>query len=316
MAVNNYQIIVPDRLIRERVDFSIAQMLPELSRNKIISVIKDKQATIKDKSFKAKDKIYGGEIIDFSWQEKITTNWVPNNIALDIVFEDDDIMVINKPAGLITHPGNNNPDNTLANALLYYNPELAKVDRVGIVHRLDKDTSGLLVVAKNHHAQQHIIKQLKSREVKREYNAIIYNHLISGGTIDEPLGRDLRNRIKQTIDENGKEAITHYRIIEKFADFTLVKVMLETGRTHQIRVHMASISYPLIGDGMYGKGLKFPKGADVELKNALKGFKRQALHAKRLSFIHPTSGLKVSFKSELPKDMQDFLTIITKFNKF
>jgi 23S rRNA pseudouridine1911/1915/1917 synthase len=312
--MSKYKIITPKRLNGERVDFAISQMLPEISRSKITSVIKEKNTQIDGKSFKAKDRIKGCEIIDFNYEEKVATNWVPSDITLDIVFEDDDIMVINKPAGLITHPGNGNPEGTLANALLHYNKNLEKVDRVGIVHRLDKETSGLLVVAKNNIVAKNLIEQLRERTVSREYNAIVYGHMIAGGTIDEPIGRDSRNRVKQAVNEFGKEAITHYRVIQKFKDFTLVKAILETGRTHQIRVHLTHLGYPLVGDKMYGAKLRFPKGASENLKSNLKEFTRQALHAKKLSFIHPITNENMSFKSPIPADMQNLLDIFTNEN--
>lgn len=312
--MNNYQIIIPNRLIGERIDFAISQMLPKLSRSKISLIIKDKKASIFNNFFKAKDKVLGGEIVDLEHIEKTTTNWVPSDITLDIAFEDESILVVNKPSGLITHPGNGNPEGTLANALLHYDKSLEKVDRVGIVHRLDKETSGLLVVAKTNEVAQNLIQQLKERTISREYNAIVYNHMIAGGTVDEPIGRDSKNRVKQAINEFGKEAITHYRVIQKFKDFTLVKAILETGRTHQIRVHLTHIGYPLIGDKMYGAKLRFPKGASEELKTTLKEFTRQALHAKKLSFIHPITHQQMHFKAELPKDMQDLLQVITEEN--
>jgi 23S rRNA pseudouridine1911/1915/1917 synthase len=314
VGIETYNIIIPQRLQGNRIDFAIAQMLPHLSRSKITAVIKDKYATIAGQSFKAKDKVVGGEIIDFCYQESTTTNWVPSDITLDVVFEDEYLMVINKPAGLITHPGNGNPEGTLANALLHYNKNLETVDRVGIVHRLDKETSGLLVVAKTNTVAAHLINQLKERTISREYNAICYGHMIAGGTIDAPIGRDNKNRIKQAVDELGKPATTHYRVIQKFKDFTLVKALLETGRTHQIRVHLTHIGYPLVGDKMYGAKLRFPKGASEILKNELKHFTRQALHAKKLSFIHPITNETLHFKANLPADMQQLISILETEN--
>lgn len=308
-----YDVIIPLRLKGERVDFALAQLIPHLSRSKITKSIKDHAALLNGKPFHAKDKVLGGEVIYFSYEPE-PTHWRPSEISLDIVFEDADILVINKPVGLVTHPGNGNWEGTLGNALLHYLPELHEVDRAGIVHRLDKDTSGLLVVAKHHRAQQHLITQLATRDVHREYYALCYGHIISGGTIDEPIGRDSRNRLKQAVTESGREAITHYRIVEKFADFTLVKVLLETGRTHQIRVHMSHIGYPLVGDSVYGKGLRLPKHASEELKHALKHFTRQALHAKQLEFIHPISGEIVTFSTNLAEDMHNLLEVIRIHN--
>lgn len=307
-------IILPQRLNGERVDFALSQMLPNISRNKIIQVIKNQQITINQQTFKAKNKINGGEIIDFNIVEKITTNWIASDISIDIVFEDDDIMVVNKPSGLITHPGNGNPTGTLANALIHYNKDLMKVDRVGIVHRLDKETSGLLVVAKTQQAQKSLVEQLQKREVHREYNAIVYGHMIAGNSIDKPIGRDKKNRVKQAVCEIGKEAITHYRVIEKFKNFTLIKVILETGRTHQIRVHMTDAGYPLVGDKMYGLKLRLPKGASDILKDKLKHFTRQALHAKKLEFKHPTTAEQMKFKVHLPDDMIQLLATLKTDN--
>ena len=241
-------------------------------------------------------------------REKI--NWIPEKIPLNIVFEDDDIIVIDKPAGLVTHPGAGNWNGTLANALLYYDSSLSKIDRAGIVHRLDKNTSGLMVVAKNRKSQKYLVEQLQTHSVQREYSAIVYGHMISGGTVDEPIGRDPKDRVKQTVLRGGKDAVTHYRVVGRYANHTHVKAILETGRTHQIRVHLSHIGYPLVGDKLYGGRVRFPKKASQEMKDALKAFQRQALHSKKLTLKHPTLGNVMSWKIELPEDMDRILDVL------
>ena len=298
----------------ERIDAAIAQMLPEYSRSKITAIIKAGDALINQRNFKPKEKSKGDEVVEITFKQSENTSWTAENIPLTVVFEDEDIIVINKPVGLVTHPGAGNWQGTLANALLFYDPSLAKLDRAGIVHRLDKNTSGLMVVARSEKAQKHLVEQLQTHTVSREYSAIVYGHMIAGGTIDEPIGRDSKDRVKQAVTEAGKDAITHYRVIDRFAHHTHVKAILETGRTHQIRVHLSHLGYPLIGDPMYGGKIRFPKKADEILKSALKGFDRQALHAKKLTLIHPISGETMSWKAPLPADMLAFLDVLAEFD--
>jgi len=312
MSVLN--IIIPDRLIGQRIDAAIAKMLPDYSRSKITAWVKSGSALINDKTFKPKEKVLGGEIVALTIKQEKTNDWQAEDIPLDIVFEDDDIIVVNKPVGLVTHPGAGNWTGTLANALLHFDSNLANLDRAGIVHRLDKNTSGLMVVARSELAQKNLVEQLQTHSVSREYSAIVYGHMISGGTVDEPIGRDPKNRIKQAVVEDGKDAVTHYRVIDRFAHHTHVKAILETGRTHQIRVHMSYIDHPLIADPMYGGKIRFPKKADEQLKDVLKGFKRQALHAKKLTLTHPISGEEMSWKAPLPQDLQDLLKALQEFD--
>ena len=215
---------------------------------------------------------------------------------------------------MVTHPGIGNWDGTLANALLYYDSNLSKIDRAGIVHRLDKNTSGLMVVAKNAKSQKYLVDQLQSHSVVREYSAIVYGHMISGGTVDYPIGRDPRDRVKQSVSNNGKESITHYRVMDRFLNHTHVKAILETGRTHQIRVHLAYIGHPLIGDPLYGGHVRFPKKASPELKDALRSFQRHALHSKKLTLIHPVSGKSMTWKVELPNDMKELINCLNSFD--
>ncbi|MBA5248183.1 MAG: 23S rRNA pseudouridine(1911/1915/1917) synthase RluD [Gammaproteobacteria bacterium] len=312
--MNLLNIIIPDRLIGQRIDSALATMLPDYSRSKITAWVKAGNAFIKGSAFKPKDKVLGGEIVALEIKKEKTNDWVGEDIPIDVIYEDEDIIVVNKPVGLVTHPGAGNWTGTLANALLYFDPSLAKLDRAGIVHRLDKNTSGLMVVARSELAQKNLVEQLQAHRVDREYSAIVYGHMISGGTVEAPIGRDPKDRIKQAVVEEGegKEATTHYRVIERFAHHTHIKAILETGRTHQIRVHMSHIGHPLLADPMYGGKIRFPKKADEVLKDALKGFKRQALHSKKLTLIHPITEEKMSWKAPLPQDMRDILDVLEK----
>ena len=298
----------------ERIDTAIALMLPEYSRSKISACIKAGDMLINERKFKAKEKVNGIEIVHANLKQNEDIGWIAEDIPFAVVFEDDDIIVINKPASLVTHPGAGNWQGTLANGLLFYEPELFKLDRAGIVHRLDKNTSGLMVVARSAKAQKNLAEQLQTHAVSREYSAIVYGHMISGGTIDKPIGRDSRDRVKQAVTESGKEALTHYRVIERFANHTHVKVILETGRMHQIRVHLSHIGYSLIGDLMYGGKIRFPKKAKEDLKDSLKAFNRQALHAKKLTIEHPITGETMSWKAPLPDDMLELLDILREFD--
>jgi len=308
------KIIIPDRLIGSRLDAAISEMLPELSRNKITSWIKSGEILIDSNRFKPKEKVSGGEIIEMNVSLEENTHWIAEDIKLDIVFEDEEILILNKPSGLVTHPGAGNTHGTLANGILFARPELNQLDRAGIVHRLDKDTSGLMVVSKTEPAKLSLIKQLESHSVSREYSAIVYGSMVTGGMVNEPIGRDSANRQKQAVTKGGKPAVTHYRVIEKFKNFTLIKAILETGRTHQIRVHMSHIGHPLLGDFTYGGKVKFPKGASDELKQAIKNFPRQALHAKKLSITHPKDNKEISWKSKLPEDLDNMINILRKYD--
>jgi 23S rRNA pseudouridine1911/1915/1917 synthase len=281
-------IIIPERMTGNRLDVSLSEMLPDYSRSKITSWIKSGDALINQKTFKPKDKASGTEIVCLTLIQKQSNDWIAENIPLNVVYEDEDIIVINKQFGLVTHPGAGNWSGTLANALLYYDPDLSTLDRAGIVHRLDKNTSGLMVIARNEKSQKYLVEQLQSHSVDREYSAIVYGHMIAGGTVDEPIGR--------------------------FKSHTHVKAILETGRTHQIRVHLSHVGHSLIGDPMYGGRVRFPKKASEELKGALLNFKRQALHSKKLSLTHPISGELMSWKADLPVDMKELLEVLKKFD--
>jgi len=307
-------IIIPERMTGYRLDVALSEMLPDYSRSKITAWIKSGDALVNNKAFKPKDKVNGSQMVMLSLNKKQNNDWSAENIALNIVFEDEDIIVINKQFGIVTHPGAGNWTGTLANALLYYDPSLSKLDRAGIVHRLDKNTSGLMVIARNEKSQKYLIEQLQSHLVDREYSAIVYGHMIAGGTVDEPIGRDPKDRVKQAVLMSGKDATTHYRAIDRFKSHTHVKAILETGRTHQIRVHLSYVGHSLIGDPMYGGRVRFPKKASEELKEALLNFKRQALHSKKLTLTHPISGESMSWKAPLPDDMLGLLKVLKKFD--
>jgi 23S rRNA pseudouridine1911/1915/1917 synthase len=307
-------IIIPERMKGNRLDASLSEMLPDYSRSKITTWIKSGDALINQKIFKPKDKVSGMEIVCLTLNQKQSNDWVAEKIPLNVVYEDEDIIVINKQFGLVTHPGAGNLSGTLANALLYYDPALSTLDRAGIVHRLDKNTSGLMVIARNEKSQKYLVEQLQSHSVDREYSAIVYGHMIAGGTVDEPIGRDPKDRVKQAVLMSGKEATTHYRAIDRFKSHTHVKAILETGRTHQIRVHLSHVGHSLIGDPTYGGRVRFPKKASEELKDALVNFTRQALHSRKLTLTHPISGEIMSWKAPLPDDMLRLLEVLKKFD--
>lgn len=285
----------------------LSTLLPEYSRAKIQNWIKAGFVTVDNVVLRAKDKVRTDQVININANVTTETTDQPQAIALDVVYEDQDIIVINKPAGLVTHPGAGRVDNTLLNALLYRYPELTNLPRAGIIHRLDKDTSGLLVIAHNLIAHTKLVADLQNRKIKREYATIVNGVMTTGGTIEAPIGRHPFKRTHMAVKENGKSATTHYRIIRHFPAHTYLKVILETGRTHQIRVHLAHIGYPIIGDPTYGKGPKIPTQCSDVLRQALMNFKRQALHAERLGLAHPRTGQLMEWEVKPPEDMEKLL---------
>ena len=293
---------IPEYLDKDRLDLALSKLLPEYSRGQIQTWIKANQITVDGKILRPKDKVRTDQVVKILAVIEDVSLAKPQPIELDIVYEDQDIIIINKPAGLITHPGAGNPDNTLLNALLYHYPELAKIPRAGIIHRLDKDTSGLLVVARNLMSHNKLTEAMQKREIKREYEAIVNKNMVAGGTVEANIGRHSTKRTHMAVKENGKPAITHYRIIKKFPAHTHIKVILETGRTHQIRVHMAHIGYPILGDPVYGKTTKISG----------KSFKRQALHASRLELLHPNTNKLISWKAKPPEDFADLVKTLEK----
>ena len=295
--------IVPENLAGLRLDQALAALFPDYSRARLTRWIKDGHVQVDGESRRPKDAVDGGEEVSLVVEQEIETTWRAQDIPLDIVYEDEVVLVINKPAGLVVHPGAGNMDGTLSNALLHHEPALEHVPRAGVVHRLDKDTSGLLVVARSLVAQKSLVEQLQARAFERDYLALAMGLMTAGGTVDAPIGRHPTHRLRQAVVPGGREAITHYRVEERFRAHTLLRVKLETGRTHQIRVHMAYLKYPLVGDPVYGGRLRIPAGATPVLDAALRKFKRQALHAERLGFEHPLSGEHVAGQAPLPADM-------------
>jgi len=307
-------LFIPEKMAGLRIDQALAQLFPQYSRSRLKEWLESGNITVNGEKLKPKNKIKGKEIIKLEAKLNEIIDHEPEDIQLTIVYEDDELIIINKPVGMVVHPAAGNHQGTLLNALLHHAPVLAQLPRAGIIHRLDKDTSGLLVIAKTLEAYTDLVKQLQNREISREYLAIISGALISGGTIDKPIGRDPRHRTKMAVNENGKPAITHYRILERFKDFTLVTVKLETGRTHQIRVHMAYIHHPIVGDQTYAGRLKFPKGASDVLCDQLKTFKRQALHAYKLGFEHPTQKTWMEWEAKIPNDIEQLITLLKREN--
>lgn len=303
-------LIIPKEYLGQRFDQALAKLLPNYSRMKLKEWIEAEKITANGLSFRPKDKVKGEETIDINVELAIRTPDQPELIQLNIAYEDEDVLVLNKPAGLVVHPGAGNPTGTLLNALLHHDAALAKLPRAGIIHRLDKDTSGLLLVAKTLPAYTHLVKALEQREIERIYQLIAEGLIISGGTIDAPMDRHPRKRTHMAVIEDGRDAVTHYRVIEKFLHYTWVQAKLETGRTHQIRVHMAYIHHPIVGDSTYGGRLKIPKGASPELMQMLRSFKRQALHASSLAFAHPITGEPKKIMADIPKDMQELVAVL------
>ncbi|MGR2740046.1 23S rRNA pseudouridine(1911/1915/1917) synthase RluD [Billgrantia sp. Q4P2] len=294
---------VPISLAGSRLDQAAAELFADHSRERLKNWIKEGALTVDGRPAKPKDKMAGGEWLQLAATLEEEARFEPEAIPLDIVHEDEQVLVIDKPAGLVVHPAAGNRDGTLLNALLHHCPSLAMVPRAGIVHRLDKDTTGLMVVAKTLAAQTALVEQLQARTMSREYDAVCVGVMTSGGTVDAPIGRHPKDRKRQAVHVSGKPAVTHYRVVERFRTHTHVRCRLETGRTHQIRVHMAHRRFPLVGDPVYGGRLKLPAGASEELKELLRSFPRQALHARKLAFLHPANGETVEFRAPLPDDL-------------
>jgi len=291
-------------MLGQRLDRALTQLCEDYSRSTIQSWIKTGLVVMDDEQPKQKDKVFGGELIEIAVPEIRSGEWQAQDIDFEIVHEDEFMLVVNKPAGLVVHPGAGNPDGTLLNGLLYRYPENRSLARVGIVHRLDKDTSGLMVVAKTEAARLGLIEQLVDHSLHREYLALVNGRVISGNTIDEPIARDKGDRRKMAINMMGKEAISHYRVDQRFRNHTLLRVQLETGRTHQIRVHMTHIGFPLVGDPVYGRRLAIAGDCAPVLEAQLRQFKRQALHATRIEYQHPILDQHQSWERPLPDDMQ------------
>ena len=302
---------VPVSLAGLRFDQALAELLPDYSRSRLSAMVKDGAITLDNRPAQPKTKMLGGETIEARLTAREEESaFQPEDVPLNVLHEDDALIVLDKPAGMVVHPAAGNWSGTLLNGLLFRNPAVANLPRAGIVHRLDKDTSGVMVAAKTEAAQLALVRQLQARTVKRIYVALVRGNLGKDGRIDAPIGRHPHHRTRMAVvkeHEAGKPAVTHYRVLERFAFHTLVECRLETGRTHQIRVHMQSLGYPLEGDTVYGPTMT---GIDDEVRAAIREFGRQALHARRLSFVHPLEGVERTFEAPLPAEMRAFIEFV------
>ncbi|MBN8717223.1 23S rRNA pseudouridine(1911/1915/1917) synthase RluD [Thermomonas sp.] len=301
---------IPDEAAGRRLDAVLAELFPAYSRSRLSAWIKSGAVQVDGAPARPRDPVRGGEAVALTVVEDVQTHAVAEDIPLCVLYEDAHLFVLDKPAGLVVHPGAGNPAGTLVNALLHRDPGLDRLPRAGIVHRLDKDTSGVMVVARTLEAHTALVAQLSARQVHRQYLAIVVGALVSGGTAAAPIDRHPRDRLRMAVREDGKEAVTHYRLRERFRAHTALECRLETGRTHQIRVHMAHLKHPIVGDPLYGGSLKLPKGASEALIAALRGFRRQALHAEVLEFAHPVSGEPVRCEAPVPNDMQQLMRLL------
>ena len=301
---------VPENAAGRRFDQVLAELFSDYSRSRLQQWVRDGAVLLDARCVEAKYRVSGGEWVEIVAELPEDSEVLPQAIPLDVRYEDEHLLVINKPAGLVVHPAAGNRDGTLQNALLHYDARLAALPRAGIVHRLDKDTSGLMVVARQLSAHKSLVEQLQARSVHREYLALVQAQVTASGHVDAPIGRHPRDRLRMAVVESGKPAVTHYRVLERFPAHTLVEARLETGRTHQIRVHMAYIHHPLVGDPLYGGRFRLPAGASEALAEALRKFRRQALHARRLEFTHPASGKPVGWEAELPADFEHLLAVL------
>lgn len=297
-----------------RIDQVAAMVWPDFSREKLKQWLKEGQLLVNGQTAKPKFRCDGTEHLTLEAELEAQTLCLAEDIPLNIVYEDDDILVINKPIGLVVHPGAGNPTGTLVNALMHHNPKSSELSRAGLVHRIDKDTSGLMVVAKTLEAQFHLSKQLAKKSVYRIYDAVVYGKIIAGGTIDQPIKRHPIDRIKMSVQNGGKEAVTHFNVKQRFNNFTRVQAQLETGRTHQIRVHFSYLGHALVGDPVYAGRVRLPAGAPQVLVERLQQFKRQALHAAKLGLVHPRTGEQMLFEAPWPDDFAELVALLAQHN--
>ena len=303
----HHHLAIPERLAGLRLDQALAELLPHLSRNRLQGWIRDGLVLVDSSPWRSKDRLCGNELIEILGVLEAQTPYQPQPIPLDITYHDDDLLVINKPAGLVVHPAAGNPDGTLQNGLLHWDQDLLKLPRCGIVHRLDKDTSGLLVVARSLRAHVSLVNQLQSHSMHREYMAVIAGLPVSGGMIDLPVGRHPTQRTRMAVSTRGKNAITHFQVQERFRAHSLLKIRLATGRTHQIRVHLAHLKFPILGDQVYGGRVQLPPKISPALIDRILGFRRQALHARCLRLIHPVKGTVMEWEAPLPADIEGLI---------
>lgn len=302
--------LIPIAMAGKRLDQVLVSVLPQHSRTRLQSWVRDDYIKVDNKPMSPSARIKGGEQLKICVTLKKQLDIVAEDIPLQIVFEDDELLVINKPAGLVVHPGAGNQRHTLMQALLNYDDQLSQIPRAGIVHRLDKDTTGLLVVARTLHSHTDIVKQLQARTIQRQYIALVTGLVVAGGTIDQAIGRDKKHRTKMAVTEQGRSARTHYRVAKKYKHHTQLKVTLETGRTHQIRVHMTWLKHPIVGDAMYGHNRQLLKGMSESMVKTIQAFPRQALHAHTLSLLHPKSKQTVQWQAPIPQDMCTLITAL------
>ncbi len=310
MEFRTHSLALPHELGGMRLDQALARALPQYSRARLQGWIEAGAIEVDGRRLRAKDKVLGGERVHIEARLEADEQVAAEEMPLEIVFKDRAMLVINKPAGMVVHPGAGNSRHTLQNALLALDPKLAVVPRAGLVHRLDKDTSGLLVVARTPEVHTALVAALAERQIGRHYIALCNGVMIGGGTIDEPIGRHRSHRTRMAVRSDGRPSVTHYRIVKRFHAHTLLHVELESGRTHQIRVHLAHIGYPVVGDPVYGGRRRLPTGAGPTLIEALERFKRQALHAARLRLVHPVSGKEVEWEAPLPADMARLVALL------
>ncbi|MGF7243449.1 23S rRNA pseudouridine1911/1915/1917 synthase [Pseudomonas oryzihabitans] len=301
---------VPYELGGQRLDQVAAQLFAEHSRSRLAAWIKDGSLTVDGAVLRPRDTVHGGARLALRAEREAQGEWVAQDIELDIVYEDDHLLVLDKPAGLVVHPAAGHADGTLLNALLHHVPGLESVPRAGIVHRLDKDTTGLMVVAKTLEAHTHLVAQLQARSVSRIYEAVVAGVIVAGGTVNAPIGRHSQRRQQMAVIAGGKPAVSHYRVLERFRAYTHTRVKLETGRTHQIRVHMTHVGFPLVGDPVYGGRFKIPPATNPTLIKTLREFPRQALHARFLELDHPVTGERLRWESSLPEDFVWLLDLL------
>ena len=309
------QFQLDETYLGQRIDQVAATIWSDFSREKLKQWLKEGYLLVNGNSVKPKYKCEGFELLTLEVELEAQTRSLPEDIPLDIVYEDDDIIVVNKPVGMVVHPGAGNSSGTLVNALLHHYPKSAELTRAGLVHRIDKDTSGLLVIAKNLEAQFSLSKQLAKKTVYRVYDLIVYGNVIAGGTVDEPIKRHPVDRVKMAVLPGGKDAVTHYNVKERFQHFTRIQARLETGRTHQIRVHFSYIGFGLVGDPVYMPRVRVPAGATELLDETLRGFRRQALHAAELGLKHPRTGEEMLFKAPWPADLATLVDVLRTENK-
>ena len=301
-------ISIPEEMSGQRLDVVLAELMPDYSRSRLKQWLLDGQILLDGQQVKPKTKVHSEQQLQLNVHvADIGDECLPEDIPLNIVYQDESLIVINKPAGLVVHPAAGNRQGTLQNALLFFDKTLADVPRAGIVHRLDKDTSGLMVVARTLVSHKYLVEQIQQRDVHREYQTVVHGVMTGGGTVDQPIGRHAHDRIRMTVREDGRPSVTHYRVLDRFRLYTHLHVELETGRTHQIRVHMQHLRHSMVGDPVYSSRSRLPAGASEDFLNILNNFKRQALHAWRLSLTHPETGELIQWEAPLPEDMVNLI---------